>query len=71
MLSNRRSTQNRFRLHIYAKLNFSEHINEKKKKAFKGISVIKKLKVTVPRSSLLIIYKSFITTSSRLWGRIL
>ena len=70
MLSNRRSTQNRFRLHIYAKLNFSEHINEKKK-AFKGISVIKKLKVTVPRSSLLIIYKSFITTSSRLWGRIL
>ena len=30
------------------------------KKAIKGISVIKKLNVTLPRSSLLTIYKSFI-----------
>ena len=41
-------------------LKISEHINEKIKKAVKSISVIKKLNVTLPRSSLLIIYKSFI-----------
>ena len=37
--------------------NFSEHINHKIKK---GTSVIKKLNVTLPRFSILTIYKSFI-----------
>ena len=60
---NRKNTQKHLRLYLDAKLNFSEHINEKIKKAFKGISVIKKLNVTLTHSSLLTIYKSVI----RLW----
>ena len=43
-----------------AKLNFSEHINGKIKKVVKANSVIKKLNVTLPCSSLKTIYKSFI-----------
>ena len=39
----RRNTQKHLGLCLYAKLNFSEHTNEKIKKAVKGISVIKKL----------------------------
>ena len=46
--------------YLDAKLNFFEHINEKIKKSVKGISVTKKRNVTLPRSSLLTIYKSFI-----------
>ena len=42
------------------KVNFSEHINEKIKKEVKGISVIKKLNVTLPRSFLLTSHKLFI-----------
>ena len=57
---NRKNTQKHLGLYLDAKLNFSEHINEKIKKAVKGISVIKKLNVTLPCSSLLTIYKSFI-----------
>ena len=56
----RKNTQERLGLFLDAKLNFSEHINEKIKKAVTGISVIKKLNATLPRSSLLTIYKSFI-----------
>ena len=56
----RKNTQKRLELYLDAKLNFSEHINEKIKKAVKGISVIKKLNVTLPRSWLLTIYKWFI-----------
>ena len=56
----RKNTRKRLGLYLDAKLNFSEHINEKIKKAVKGISVIKKLNVTLPRPSLLKIYKSFI-----------
>ena len=46
--------------YLDAELNFSEHINEKIKKAVRGISVIKKLNVTLLRSSLLQIYRFFI-----------
>ena len=42
------------------KLNFSEHINEKLKKVTKNINLLRKLNLALPRSSLLIIYKSFI-----------
>ena len=57
---NRKNTQKHLGLHLDSKLNFAEHINEKIKKAVKVISVIKKLNVTLPRSSLLTIYKLFI-----------
>ena len=56
----RKNTQTHLGLYLDTKLNFSEHINEKIKKPVKGISVIKKLNVTLPHSSLLTIYKSFI-----------
>ena len=55
----RRNTQKHLWLYLDAKLNFSEHMNEKIRKGIIGISVIKKLNVTLPRSSLLTIYKSF------------
>ena len=57
---NRKNTQKYLGLYLDAKLNFSDHRNEKIKKAVKGISVVKKLNVTLPRSSLLTMYKSFI-----------
>ena len=45
---NKKNTQTHLGLYLDAKLNFSEHINEKKnKKSVKGISVIKKLSVTL------------------------
>ena len=43
-----------------SKLNFSGHINEKIKKATKGINVIRKINLSLPRSSLLTLYKSFV-----------
>ena len=42
-----------------SKLNFFDHINEKIKKATKGVNVIRKTNL-LPRSFLLTIYKSFI-----------
>ena len=60
MLLNWKNTQKHLGLYLDAKLNFSEHINEQIKKAVSGISVIKRLNVTLPRSSLLTVYKSFI-----------
>ena len=57
---NRKNTQKYLGLNLDAKLNFSEHKNEKIKKAVKGISVIEKLNVTLSRSFLLATYKSFI-----------
>ena len=57
----RKNTLKHLGLYLDAKLNFSEHINEKIKKVVKGIiSVIKKLNVTLPCSFLLTICKSFI-----------
>ena len=57
---NRKNAQKYLGLYLDVKLNFSEHINEKIKKAVKGISVNKKLNAILPRSSLLTIYKSCI-----------
>ena len=56
----RKSAQKHFGLLLDEKLNFSEHINEKLKKVTKSINLLRKLNLTLPRSSLLIIYKSFI-----------
>ena len=46
--------------HLDEKLSLYDHINAKISKAFKGIGIIKKLSNTLPRISLLAIYKSFI-----------
>ena len=47
-------------LFLDSKLNFSGHINEKIKKFTKSINVIRKMKLSLPRSSLLTIYNSFV-----------
>ena len=57
---NRKSTQKHLGLLLDEKLNFSEHINEKLRKVTKSINLLRKLNLTLPRSSLLTIYKSFI-----------
>ena len=57
---NRKSTQKHLGLSLDEKLNFSEHINEKRKKVTKSINLLRNLNLTLPRSSRLIIYKSFI-----------
>ena len=57
---NRKSTQKHLVLLLDEKLNFSEHVNEKLKKVTKIINLLRKLNLTLPHSSLLIIYKSFI-----------
>ena len=43
-----------------SKLNFNEHIKNKIAKANQGIGLLRKLQPSLPRSSLLTIYKSFI-----------
>ena len=57
---NRKSTQKHLGLLLDEKLVFSEHINEELKKVTKSINLLRKLNLTLPRSSLLEIYKSFI-----------
>ena len=57
---NRKSTQKHLGLLLDEKLKFSEHINAKLKKVTESINLLRKLNLTLPRSSLLIIYKSFI-----------
>ena len=42
------------------KLNFKEHVNSAISKVNKGISVLKKLRHTLPQKSLITIYKSFL-----------
>ena len=46
MLLKKKNIQKHLGLHLDSKLHFFEHINEKLKKAVKGIRVIKKLNVT-------------------------
>ena len=48
------------RTSLILKLNFFDLINEKNKKATKGVNVMRKMNVLLPLSSLLTIYKSFI-----------
>ena len=47
-------------LYLDEKLNFQDHVNAKSLKANKGIGIIKRLSNTLPRKSLLTIYKFFI-----------
>ena len=56
----RENFQKHLGLFLDSKLNFSGHINEKIKKATKCINVIRKMNLSLPRSSLLTIYKSFV-----------
>ena len=52
---NRKSTQKHLGLLLDEKLNFSEHINEKLKKATKSINLLQKLNLSLPRFALSII----------------
>ena len=52
--------QNMSNIFFDSKLSFFDHINEKIKKATKGVNVIRKMNLLLPRSSLLTIYKSFV-----------
>ena len=54
------SIQKHLGLVLDEKLTFDHHFNEKISKAFKGISLIKRLHKYLPRKSLLCIYKSFV-----------
>ena len=54
-----RSTYRKQLILLDEKLNFKEHINSAISKVNKGISVIKKLRNTLPQKSLLTIYKVF------------
>ena len=57
---NIKSTQKHLGLLLDEKLNFTEHINEELKKVTKSINLLRKLNLSLPRSALLVIYKSFI-----------
>ena len=48
-------------LFLDSKLNFFDHINEKIKKATKGVNVIRKMNLLLLGSYLLTIYKSFVS----------
>ena len=56
----RENFQKHLGLFLDSKLNFSDHINEKIKKATKVIYVIRKMNLSLPRTSLLTISKSFV-----------
>ena len=56
----RENFQKHLGLFLDSKLNFSGHINEKIKKATKSINAIRKMNLSLPRSSLLTKYKSFV-----------
>ena len=56
----RNTYQKHLGLYLDEKLNFSHHIKEKISKAYRGIKVIKKLRIISPKQSLLTINKSFI-----------
>ena len=56
----RSSHQKHLGLILDEKLNFKEHVNSAISKVNKGISVLKKLRHTLPQKSLITIYKSFL-----------
>ena len=60
MLVARTVCQKHLGLYLDEKLGFYDHINAKISKANAGIGIIKALSNTLPRKSLLTIYKSFI-----------
>ena len=56
----RENIQKHLGLFLDSKLILFDHINERIKKATKGVNVIRKMNLLLPRSSLLTIYKSFV-----------
>ena len=56
----RTTCQKHLGLNLDEKLSFSDHINARISKAYKGIRIIKKLLNALPRNSLPTIYQSFI-----------
>ena len=54
------SNQKHLGLNLDSKLSFNEHINDKIRQANKGVGLLRKLQLILPRSTLLTIYKSFI-----------
>ena len=60
MILSRRNVLKRLGLLLVVRFHFVENINAKIKKVNKGISVIKKLHLSLPRAFLLTIYKSFV-----------
>ena len=60
IIINRENVLKHLRLLLDIRLNFVEHINVQIKTENKGISVIRKLHLSLPRVSLLTIYESFV-----------
>ena len=56
----RENVQTHLGLFLDSKLNFFDHINLKILKATKGVNVVRKMNLLLPRSSLLTIYESFV-----------
>ena len=54
------SSQKHLGIHLDEELIFKHHINEKINKANKGIGIIRKPNIILPRSALLTIYRSFV-----------
>ena len=54
------SSQKHLGIYLDEELTFKYHVNEKIRKANRGIGVIRKLDNILPRSALLTIYRSFI-----------
>ena len=54
------SSQKHLGINLDEELTFKHHINEKINKANKGIGIIRKLNIILPRSALLTIYRSFV-----------
>ena len=56
----RQHVQKHLGLFLDSKLKFFDHVNEKIKKATKGVNFIRKMNLLLSHSSLLTIYKSFV-----------
>ena len=56
----KKNIQKHLGLFLDIELNFLAHLNEKIKKANKGISIIEKFNLSLPCSLLITIYKSFV-----------
>ena len=60
VLVTRDNIQKHLGFFLDSKPSFFDHINEKIKKATKGVNVIRKINLFIPRASCLTIYKSFV-----------
>ena len=58
VLVTRENIQKHLGFFLDSKPSFFDHINEKNKKATKGVNVIRKMNLLIPRASCLTIYKS-------------